>query len=379
MLAHDERPALAAAFPSPEVAKPARMVIVDDCLSAVSHLQTLVAKNISHCEAIPFTSSGAALRYCQTNDVDLVVIDYLMPVPNGLQFIEYYRDERHNCDTPIIMVTGEHARDVRYMALQLGATDFLNKPVDEIEFITRVRNLLTLSRHQKAVANRAEWLADEVSKATRSVIERERESILFLCRAAEHRDPETGAHLRRMASYSRLIAHNMGLGNDQADLIFTAAPMHDVGKIGIPDKILLKPGRLAPEEVLIMQRHTTYGAEILAGSTSPLLQLSADIARCHHERMDGTGYPNGLAGAAIPLVGRIVALADVFDALTSKRPYKDAWPMEKALAYVADQAGSHFDPMCVEALMADRAGVCRIAMVTEGPGQALRPSRAPRM
>lgn len=344
-----------------DISRPMRLVIIDDSPSSVAALRSLVEENLDECEAITFTNSAAALDFCLTADVDLVVVDYHMPPPDGLRFIEQHRALAARRDVPIMMVTSEEARDVRYMALQIGATDFLTKPVDNVEFIARTRNLLSLSRSRRALANRAEWLAEEVRKATGSIIRRERESILFLSRAAEHRDPETGDHLVRMATYSRLLAKSLGLDTERVELIYTAAPMHDIGKIGVSDAILLKEGPLSPDEKRAMQQHTTYGKAILDGSTSPLLQLAGDIAYCHHERWDGLGYPRGLAGTEIPLVGRIVALADVFDALVTKRPYKPAWPVDDALAYLRAQRGSHFDPDCVDAFLADWDAVQRVA------------------
>jgi len=328
-----------------------RLVIVDDSDSASGHLARLVADNIPDCETVTFTNSAVALDYCLVNEVDLLIVDYLMPPPDGLEFIDRYRAAPARQDVPIIMVTSRDEPEVRYKALQLGATDFLTKPVDSIEFVTRTRNLLSLSRSRGMLARRADWLAAEVREATRSIVEREREAILFLCRAAEHRDPETAQHLTRMAAYSRLITSAVAGDEEQVELITTAAPMHDIGKIGIPDQILLKPGRLTEEETAVMRRHTTYGGEILAGSGSVLLQTAATIALSHHERFDGGGYPNGLRGRDIPLAGRITALADVFDALTSRRPYKDAWPLDQARAYLEAESGSHFDPDCLAALL----------------------------
>ncbi len=170
-------------------------------------------------------------------------------------------------------------------------------------------------------------------------------------RAAEHRDPETGDHLVRMAAYARLIAEALGLPSEEVDLIHTAAPMHDIGKIGIPDHILLKPDRLTPEEMAVMQQHTVIGQEILTGSTAPLLRTAAEIAVSHHERFDGGGYPHRLHGESVPLAGRITALADVFDALASVRPYKPAWSPDQARDYIVQSSGSHFDPICVDAFL----------------------------
>jgi putative two-component system response regulator len=202
------------------------------------------------------------------------------------------------------------------------------------------------------LANRAEWLAAEVAQATAEIAAREKEAILRLSRAAEYRDPETGSHLLRMSNYTRLIAEQLGLSPDEQELLLEASPMHDIGKVGTPDQILLKPGRLTPEEFEIMKQHATIGYEILRDSVSPLLQCAAKLAMAHHEKFDGSGYPQALAGEAIPLHGRIVAVADVFDALTSERPYKKAWTLEAAVDFLKSNSGSHFDPACVEALLA---------------------------
>jgi putative two-component system response regulator len=328
----------------------ARVVIVDDSRSSLALMERLVGT--MGCEVVAFEQSAAGLTWCLENDADVVVVDYVMPPPDGLKVIEALRKTHRHADTPVVMVTTSDSRDVRYMALQMGATDFLAKPVDEVEFVARVRNLVRLSEHQKAIADRSKWLAGEVRKATRTLAEREREAVLFLGRAAEHRDPETGAHLVRMATYSKLVAEGVGMSADEAELVLAAAPLHDVGKIGIPDNILLKPGRLDPDEFETMKTHTTIGSKILEGSTSPLLRTAATIAACHHERFDGTGYPQRLKGGDIPLIGRVVALADVFDALTSRRPYKEEMSFEQALAIIVDGRGSHFDPACVDAFMA---------------------------
>jgi putative two-component system response regulator len=249
------------------------------------------------------------------------------------------------------MVTASFDAAVRYEALERGASDFLNKPVDKVEFIARVRNLLALRESSEALKNRAAWLDTEVKKATASILMRERESIALLCGAAEYRDPETGAHIHRMAHYSRLIAEELRRPlAEQADIL-AAAPMHDIGKVGTPDAILLKPGRLTDDEMVIMRRHAKNGYDILNRSDAELLRLGALIALNHHEKFDGTGYPQGLRGEEIPLVGRIVAVADVFDALTSARPYKAAWPLADARAHLEKSRGSHFDPDCVDAFL----------------------------
>lgn len=205
-----------------------------------------------------------------------------------------------------------------------------------------------LNEARAKLADRAEWLAEEVRKATRQIVQRERETVFRLSKAAEYRDPETGAHILRMAHYSELIARGLGLPRAEQELLLEAAPMHDIGKVGISDSIMLKPGRLSPDEFEIMKRHALYGHEILKDSSSQVLQAGAAIALGHHEKFDGSGYPQGLVGEAIPIFSRVVAVADVFDALTSERPYKKAWTLEAAAAHIKAHAGSHFDPACVQ-------------------------------
>jgi putative two-component system response regulator len=212
-----------------------------------------------------------------------------------------------------------------------------------------------------------------VERATKEVIERENDTIFRLSRAAEYRDPETGAHVLRMAHYSKLIAQRLGLPEVFQDLLFHSAPMHDIGKVGTPDNILLKPGKLTDDEMVIMRQHAEIGHEILRDSPSPVLQMAAIIALSHHERFDGSGYPQGLVGHDIPLAGRIVAVADVFDALTSERPYKRAWPVEEAVKYMRDQAEKHFDPSCVDVFFSDLNEVLRIRQTFSDEPQDLIP------
>ena len=328
-----------------------RIAIVDDSDINLTLLSALV-RRLGDCEPLLFQDSLRGLAWCAENRPDLVIVDYMMPELDGIEFIARLRQNNGCEDLPILMITANDDKEVRYEALQRGATDFLNKPVDRIEFSARVRNMLALGASRKKLADKAEWLASEVEKATRAVHAREQELLFRMSRAAEFRDPETGAHIQRMAHYSRLIADRLGLPADDQSLILRAAPMHDVGKIGIPDGILLKPGKLTPEEFDEMKRHTVIGHELLNGSESLVLQTAAIIAVSHHEKFDGSGYPYGLDGEDIPLFGRIVAVADVFDALTSVRPYKPAWPLERAEAYLREGAGSHFDPACINAFFA---------------------------
>jgi putative two-component system response regulator len=335
------------------------IVIVDDTQINVTLMQALVNR-IDGCKPICFTDSAAGLAWCFGNNPDLIIVDYMMPAPDGIEFIQRCRADPAKAEVPILMVTADHEKEVRYRALENGANDFLTKPIDRIEFTSRVKNMLAIRRSYMVLADRATWLAEEVNKATAGIREREREAVFRLARAAEFRDPETGAHIQRMAHYSRLIAQQLGLDTAQQELILEAAPMHDVGKLGTPDLILLKPGKLSPEEFAVMKQHATIGWEILRDSAAPTLQIAAEIAYTHHEKFDGSGYPRGLAGTQIPLFGRIVAIADVFDALTSARPYKPAWEFDRAWEFVTAGRGSHFDPGCVDAFLACRDGVVAI-------------------
>ena len=324
-----------------------KVCIVDDTPINLTLMQALVAK-VEGCEPVCFSESLAGLQFCIDEDVDLVIVDYMMPAPDGLEFITQLRSAANRAGVPILMVTADHEKEVRYRALELGATDFLTKPVDRIEFLSRVRNMLAIRRSHVLLANRAETLAEEVRRATAEIVAREKEVIYRLSKAAEYRDPETGAHIVRMTQYSALIARHLGWNEDAVELILQAAPMHDVGKLGTPDHILLKPTQLTDAEFAIMKQHTVTGAAILRDSSSPMLQLAAEIALRHHEKFDGSGYPDRLAGEEIPLAARIVAVADVFDALTSSRPYKKAWEIDRAVAVLADGRGKHFDPACVD-------------------------------
>lgn len=327
-----------------------QVVIVDDNPVNLKLMESLV-KRVGECTPLVFQDSSAGLDWCLANVPDLLIVDYMMPPPDGLEFIRRFRANPLNTDIPVLMITADHEKETRYAALESGANDFLTKPIDNPEFRARLRNMLALRRSQRSLADRADWLAEKVSEATEAILEREREMIMRLSRAAEFRDPETGAHIQRMSNYSRLIADQLGLQRDEQELILRAAPMHDVGKIAIPDHILLKPGRLDDEELVIMRTHAEKGYEILQGSKSNLLDVAAVIAMTHHEKWDGTGYPKGLKGEDIPLHGRIVAVADVFDALTSERPYKKAWEIDRALQFLRDNTGSHFDPDCAQAFL----------------------------
>jgi len=326
------------------------ILIVDDNKTNLLLLSSL-AESATGMACACYEDPIEALYACDKSAPDLVLVDYRMPNLSGNDFIRLFRQTKGCADIPIVMVTTENDREVRQEAFTLGATEFLAKPIDSIEFRLRVRNLLALSQAQILLSDRAKLLQHEVEKATQSTIQRERELIVRLSKAAEFRDPETGAHIIRMAHYSKLIAEKLGLPQEFQQLLLEAAPMHDVGKLATPDYILLKPGRLDEDEMVIMRRHSEIGAQILSGSESSLIQLAEEIAATHHEKFDGSGYPKGLVGDAIPLAGRIVAVADVFDALTSERPYKRAWGMNDAQQFLREHIGTHFCPRCTNAFL----------------------------
>ncbi len=324
-----------------------KVLIIDDSDINLTLIRALVMK-LEECDPQLFSEPEVGLAWCKDNLPDLVIVDYMMPVMDGLQFISAFRLIPGRAEIPVLMITANDQKDIRYDALRGGANDFLTKPIDRIEFSARVKNMLTLRDGQKYLEDRAAFLEELVDERTREIRDRERELIYRISRAAEFRDPETGAHIQRMAHYSEIIARGLGLDEKLCKLILQAAPMHDVGKIGIPDMILLKPGKLTDEEFDIMKKHAAMGYELLKDSGSEIMQAGAEIALTHHEKFDGSGYPAGVAGEQIPLFGRIVAVADVFDALTSERPYKKAWPLEDARRLLEEGRGKHFDPVCVD-------------------------------
>lgn len=325
-----------------------RVLIVEDNATNLMMLQLLVGQ-VAGCEAIGFDDPlVAAVRLSDLN-YDIALVDYQMPGMDGVALIRAMRAAAGYADQPILMITADTEKSIRMDALHAGAVEFLHKPIDALEFRARLQNIVRLSVVQRQLANQAEWLRSEVEKATRDLREREEEIIHRLALAAGYKDQETADHTRRMAHYCRLVAEGLGLEPELCREIELAAPMHDIGKVGIRDAVLLKPGPLDAAERAHMNEHTAIGSAILDGSKSRLMKLAAEIAATHHERWDGSGYPRGLAGEAIPLAGRIAAVADVFDALTTARPYKQAWSVDSALDHLCERAGIEFDPACVEA------------------------------
>lgn len=349
-----------------------RILIVDDEVQIRRVIRKVLrAEGYDVLEA---NSGGEALATLDGTDVDTVLLDMRMPDMTGVEVCKRIRSTLRHAHTPVVFLSGAAERSVRRQAREAGANDFLAKPFDEAELRARIRSSVAQHRHSAGMAQESARLRIEVDGQTRALhearmaLDRARreleaaqvETISRLTKAAEFRDDETAAHLQRMSEYSRLLARKVGLDDYTSEMIRTASPMHDVGKIGIPDSILLKPGRLTPEEYDVMKKHAEIGYRILSGSDSKLLELAASIAHTHHEKFDGTGYPRGLRADDIPIEGRIVAVADVFDALTSERPYKKAWPLERAIKLLVDGRDAHFDGELVDLFLASMDEVVEI-------------------
>lgn len=336
--------------------KSANVLIVDDQLLNIKLLEK-VLRQAGFTNIFSTTDSRQAVPLFLEHQVDLLLLDIRMPHMSGFDVMAKLKQVISNDYLPILVLTAELTSEVRAKSLEGGAKDFLTKPFDQLEVLQRINNILEVRLLHNQIKHQNEILEDEVKKRTLELEKSRYEVIERLGQAAEFKDNETGNHILRMSKYSRLLAQAKGLPEDQVDLIFLAAPMHDIGKIGIPDNVLLKPGKLDPDEWTIMQTHVTLGAELLSGSDEiPLMKTAKNIALTHHEKWDGSGYPNGLSGEEIPIEGRICVICDVFDALTSERPYKKAWPIEKAMGLIREESGRHFDPSLVplfESIMDD--------------------------
>jgi putative two-component system response regulator len=335
-------------------------LLVDDSRSALDFLKRLIEAD-GLVQATAFLDPLQAIATARERDFDIVLVDYEMPKMDGITFIRELRSLPKFADIPIVMVTSIQTDEVRLKALEAGATDFLPKRPQAMEMNVRLRNLIKLGAAVRKLNNQAAHLAIEVAAATQKLQEREEEIILRLALAVEYRDNDTGEHTLRVAKYSRIIAEELGLSPRLCRDIYLAAPLHDVGKVAIPDGILLKPGKLDGDEMAIIRTHAAIGGRILADSHCELIQLGAIIAGNHHERWDGSGYPNGLKQLEIPIAARIVTVADVFDALTTKRPYKEAMPLLKAREYLEDKKEIEFDPACVDAFLSRWEDVASIS------------------
>ncbi|MHA7816878.1 MAG: HD-GYP domain-containing protein [Pseudohaliea sp.] len=329
-----------------------RIMIVDDEATNLRLLEKMLG-NQNYQNLVLIADPREVLGQYQAQRPDLILLDINMPHLDGFEVMQQLKALEDPLQPPIVILTAQHGRDFLLQALATGARDYITKPFDRNELIMRVNNLLDVQLGHRLLHDQKTFLEEKVRQRTQELHKTRLEVVRRLGKAAEYRDEETGSHIMRMSECCAMLAREYGWDDNQIDLILNASPMHDIGKIGIPDAILLKPGRLDAHEWSIMQTHTTIGANMLDGDNSTLMRMARDIALTHHEKWDGSGYPNGLAGEAIPLAGRIAALSDVFDALTSDRPYKQAWSNEEAMAFVRENSGKHFDPQLVEILEAN--------------------------
>jgi response regulator RpfG family c-di-GMP phosphodiesterase len=297
-----------------------------------------------------FTEPLEALAFAKNHNVDALVTDYNMPHLNGIELFSEMK--KLHPDMASIMITANNDTEIMNEALNQGITEFIVKPIFPVTFKLRLHNILKIQASLKLSKSFNDILNEKVEEATAALAQSEHEALDVLSKAAEYKDPETASHIARVSHYSRLLARELGFDKDEQELVFYAAPLHDIGKIGVADNILLKPGKLTDEEFHAMQLHSEIGKNILKNNQNIYLNAGEIIAYTHHEKYNGKGYPQGLKGEDIPLYGRIVAIADVFDALTSHRPYKEAWSFEKAVAFMEEQKCQHFDPNLVDIFLA---------------------------
>jgi response regulator RpfG family c-di-GMP phosphodiesterase len=343
-----------------------KILFVDDEAHFLSDLRRLLRKQRDVWDIHFAQSVDEALDKTHQINPDVIVTDVAMPIKTGFDLLRELKSEVRTADIPVIVLTGSGERELKVRALDTGATDLLNKPVIFEDLIARIRNALRLKAYQDELKNQNAILDRKVKERTRELEESHRDIAWRLAKAGEYRDEETGNHIVRVGCYCQILAKGLGMDDSKVDMLMLTAPLHDIGKIGIPDAILLKPGKLDADEWEVMRCHSIIGANILkddpkgiiaflewkqvaVSETStfeknPVINMAATIARSHHEKWDGSGYPSELSGEKIPLEGRITAVADVYDALRSVRPYKPAFSEEKTMQIIQEGAGSHFDP-----------------------------------
>ena len=317
----------------------ASILVVDDIPANIEVLSGILRGEYR----VRAATSGARALAIATGDSppDLILLDIMMPDLDGLTVCRRLKADLRTRHIPVVFVTAMSEIDDEAQGFEAGCVDYVTKPVSPAIVLARVATHLSLANQSRALERQVRVRTNELERTRQAVIR-------CLGKASEFKDDNTGLHVVRMSQYSRALGLAVGMTEAAADLLMLASPMHDVGKIGVPDSILKKPGKLTPEEWALMQQHVPYGGMILGDQDSELLQMAKTIALTHHEKWDGSGYPAGLKGEDIPLVGRITALADVFDALTSVRPYKRAWTMEETLEYIYKERGKHFDPLLVD-------------------------------
>jgi len=327
---------------SDDILKRAKILVVDDVQANVRLLE-LILKRAGYQNLHCTTDSRETIELFDTFQPDLLLLDLNMPYMDGFEVIRQLKSKLAERSVPIIVLTADAEPKTKHRALKQGATDFLTKPFDDMEVLLRMQNILKTHFYSLL-------LEAKVKERTKELVEAQLETFNKLAIAADYRDDDTGLHAKRVGRTSGLIALALGLPEPFVELIVQAGSLHDIGKIGISDLILLKPGKLTPEEFTTMKQHTIIGAKILSDSSSPMLQLAEEIALYHHEFWNGNGYSR-VEGDAIPISGRIVGIADFFDALTHERPYKEAWPVKMAVEAVLERRGTQFDPRVVDAFM----------------------------
>ncbi|MSQ60141.1 MAG: response regulator [Betaproteobacteria bacterium] len=336
-----------------------KILVVDD-----QPANLLLAKRILNAEGFQYVTTLSDPRQVEEEyrreRFDLVLLDLNMPHLDGFEVMERLRAIEQDNYLPILVLTALDDSETRLRALRSGAKDFLSKPFDRTELITRVCNMLEVRLLHEQVRDQNKILEEKVRERTRELHESRLDIVRRLGRAVEYRDNETGLHILRMSQYAAIVARAAGMTESYCETLLNAAPMHDIGKIGIPDAILTKKGSLDEQEWEIMKTHTIMGASILAGGKSELLEMARQVALSHHECWDGRGYPRGIANVAIPFSARVVTLTDVFDALTTVRPYKAAWSVEDALAYLREHSGKRFDPALVELFLQNLPAILEV-------------------
>jgi len=334
-----------------------RILVVDDTRTNITVLLEMLRDDYKLGVAM---NGPKALEYARTQQPDLILLDVMMPGMDGYQVCRELKRDPRTRDIPVMFISAVKEARNKTEGLNSGGVDYITKPFDVSEVKARVTTHLTLKLAQERLKDQNAILDQKVRERTRELRNTQIEVVTRLCLAAEFRDTETGFHIKRISHYTALIAAQLQLEPEQQELIFHASSMHDVGKIGIPDDILLKPGKLLDTEWTIMKQHAEIGARMLEGGSSKLLRMAHDIALTHHERWDGTGYPRGLGGEDIPLPGRITSLCDVFDALTSRRPYKEPWPVDAAVQEILAGRGTQFDPAVVDAFCSMQDSFVRV-------------------
>ena len=337
----------------------AKILIVDDNVANVTLLEAILEEEDFN-NLFSTTDPRQVLPLYRQHHFDLILLDIRMPEMSGIEVLEQLAEVLRDDFVPVIVLTAQTDLETRQQALASGAKDFVTKPFEDWEVLLRIENTLQSRLFYTRQVMRADLLEREIIKSTQEIRETQFEIVQRLGAAGELRDNETGAHVKRMSHMCSLLASKRKLGREFAELLLYASTMHDVGKIGIPDSILLKPGRLSAEEWQIMKQHPLIGARIIGDHKSKLISLARETALFHHEKWDGSGYPHGIAGNAIPVAARIAAICDVFDALTSERPYKKAWSVEQAVAVLEEESGKHFEPAMVEIFIANLPEILEI-------------------